>query len=304
VTARRDECAGPVAGALRDADADRVDRVARDDGPGCDADPDRDAQPDPVLSAGRPPRSGGWPTAPRPVVWRTRAIGAAPEPEELTWLSPAERDRADAFRHPGPRARFVAARALLRRTLEEVRPGVDGRAWSIPPTGPPRLEGGELHLSLAHADALAAVAVSERRPVGIDVEPTTRDTDVALPAWLTPSESADLAVTSSVRGPQLLQLWTAKEAVIKAFGGRIHDPVEVTRRRIEVAGTGRWVGPEDGRDRDTDLVAGHRRQRVGAGSATVEGQADPVAIAWYVVDGHHLVALAVCGPADPDTPSP
>jgi 4'-phosphopantetheinyl transferase len=255
------------------------------------------------------------------VVWRTRPVGATVAPEDWARLSPDERARASGLAQPAPQARFVVSRALLRETLAEVLPEIDARACRIAPSGPPRLEGGAANLSLAHTDGLVAVAVSPRWPVGIDVERLVRDADVAVRSWSTPSERAGLAEDPSVRRSQLLHLWTAKEAVIKAFGARVRDPVDVTRSQIEVHGARRSAevatrgyvaqpadradggspsrpsGPGTGTGRPGALeVHDDRVRHLGVGSVSVQGRDDAVSIAWEVVDERYLVALAVGSP--------
>jgi phosphopantetheinyl transferase len=74
-------------------------------------------------------------------------------------------------------------------------------------------------LSLAHTEA-GAVAIAAAGPVGIDVEPLTRDTQAILPDFATAEEIAlidDLA-TTCLDGTAPTRLWCAKEAVAKALG--------------------------------------------------------------------------------------
>jgi 4'-phosphopantetheinyl transferase len=87
-------------------------------------------------------------------------------------LSADERERAASFRFPRDRARYVAARGLLRTLLGE-RIGLDPSRveFAYGERGKPRLavENG-LRFNLSHSDGVVALVLSEGRDVGIDVE--------------------------------------------------------------------------------------------------------------------------------------
>jgi phosphopantetheinyl transferase len=111
-------------------------------------------------------------------------------------LTDAERERAARFRHAPDRARFVAARAWLRRLLGE-RLGVPARAVPIDysPTSKPGLPWGNWRFNVSHSGDLAAYAFARGREVGVDVE----------------------AITGG-EAPHFFHAWTRKEALFKAMG--------------------------------------------------------------------------------------
>lgn len=88
--------------------------------------------------------------------------------------------------------------------------------------GGPSLLGCELHTSLSHAGTrAAAIAVSCRGPLGVDLEPAARaQTMEELRGWVCHrhEEDAIAALPRECRGPALLALWVRKEAFLKAAG--------------------------------------------------------------------------------------
>jgi 4'-phosphopantetheinyl transferase len=75
-------------------------------------------------------------------------------------------------------------------------------------------------ISLSHSGDLTAVARSDAAPVGIDIESIARITaHPVADALLHPSEAAEFASLDPAARPRhLAELWTAKEAILKATG--------------------------------------------------------------------------------------
>ncbi len=219
------------------------------------------------------------------------------------------RARAAEISHPAARARFVVGRALLHGMVAERWPhrhgpelGVEldasGRPQPIAPDG--------LEVSVSHTHGLAVAAVSRVGAIGIDVESLARTDLPEAGAWLTARELRRLAaLPHSERRTQLLHLWVAKEATLKACR-RVGT---TTLRGIEV-----WAR----RDRDDAFVGGDVAAvaemgwvddapgavRVGRDRALVTFDAtDPLAasaeVAWYTVADGYLVALATSVSAPP-----
>ncbi|MEO3872002.1 4'-phosphopantetheinyl transferase superfamily protein [Nonomuraea sp. B12E4] len=146
-------------------------------------------------------------------------------PGRAAWeeLAPDERARALRTRDPRARARYVAARSRLRRTLASylgVEPGAvrlrRGRH------GKPELAGDGPRFNLSHSGDVALLAVSATRDVGVDVERVRHDMDVVRLAhrFFTPGEYA--LVRGAERPPDAFaRLWTRKEACVKALGGTL-----------------------------------------------------------------------------------
>jgi 4'-phosphopantetheinyl transferase len=175
-------------------------------------------------------------------VWRTCPILDQPGPGDEAWLTGPERLRADAIAHPAARTRFVVGRSLLRRTILGLRPELDRSELTLElaSSGRPHLaDHPELAISISHTRGLAAVAVAVVGGVGIDVEPRSRVDLPAVGAWLTRDEQRRMVARPSCDVPTwLLDLWVAKEAVIKAS-----DPgYPIARVDLEVRDDGRGGG--------------------------------------------------------------
>ncbi len=143
-----------------------------------------------------------------------------------TWqglLTPAERDRAAAFRRLSDQRDYVAAHLLVRLCAAS--------AINVPPAtlsllqrcsvcrgphGRPSLMGlAEVHVSLAHTAGWVAAAIAGE-PVGVDIEDAScRALDPALlDVVLTPMERS---VVESADSPALTfrRFWVRKEALLK-----------------------------------------------------------------------------------------
>ncbi len=137
-------------------------------------------------------------------------------------LSTAERARADRYRLPLLRARFIAARGIL-RTILAAHLGTSPCTLSLDadPLGKPRLTGSALEFNLAHSDDRALYVVADGRRVGIDVERVRgdlADTGVARRLFA-PSDAARLeSLPPGPRCQEFFRLWTLKEAYVKARG--------------------------------------------------------------------------------------
>ncbi|MER6187247.1 4'-phosphopantetheinyl transferase superfamily protein [Streptomyces sp. NPDC001652] len=221
--------------------------------------------------------------APRVDVWTVPLDGSPAMVAALSrMLSGQEAERAGRCRFEADRRRFVVAHGALRRILAGY--------LDVPPEelrlergrhGKPRLaDGAELRFNLSHCGDLALVAVSRRTEVGVDVDrlrpglPVEAFAERFFPA----SDARFVAVAPSPmeRGERFLRLWTRKEAVIKAVGGRL------------IQGLGLQVLTDTDTDTDTDVVRDPSGQIRGVWSVRD----------LPVPDGC-LAALAVAGAAAP-----
>lgn len=140
-------------------------------------------------------------------------------------LSLEEVARASRFRFASDRRDFVAAHSLLRQALSRFgnrRP----REWTLQPGrhGKPALShahGTDLVFNLSHTRGLVACAIARLTAVGIDVEQVNRSSDVQgiSARYFSEDEQQMLAACpSEVRSDRFTELWTLKEAVVKAVG--------------------------------------------------------------------------------------
>jgi 4'-phosphopantetheinyl transferase len=168
--------------------------------------------------------------SPQPAVelWWGSVASALPHlPALLDVLDDDERRRADRFRVDAARERFVAAHAMLRGLLA-ARTGAPPQRlrFAAGPHGKPALidaPAAAPHFNLAHSGDLAVVALAGDE-LGADVEalrPFPRAERFAA-RFFAPSERRWLeARPADQRGHAALELWTFKEAYLKAVGSGI-----------------------------------------------------------------------------------
>lgn len=147
-------------------------------------------------------------------------------------LSQDEKDRARRFHFERDRARFVAARGLLRDIL--------GRYLRLPPRGvefayneygKPSLAGGVggLRFNLAHSGGAALYAFAQGREVGVDVELWREDfasMEVARRFFSGAEVRALGSLPSGLLTQAFFNCWTRKEAYIKAIGEGLSHPLD------------------------------------------------------------------------------
>lgn len=136
-------------------------------------------------------------------------------------LSPDERARAERLRvHP---ERFVVGRARLRQILGRVRDEEPARlSFHYGEHAKPAIEGGP-SFNLAHSGALALLAVTAERAVGVDVEQVRAEVQVEQMArrFSAEEQAALVALPPERRREIFFVCWTRKEAYLKARGGGI-----------------------------------------------------------------------------------
>lgn len=144
-------------------------------------------------------------------------------------LDRTERARALRFHHPRDRDVYVLAHAVWRIVLGEcLRLAPSDVPLARTADGQPRLPGTALSTSLSHSGDVVALAVSPAATIGVDIEtyPPRVDLDTLMPVFCTRAEIAQLSVLDDVaRRWAQMELWTRKEALLKAFGvGLLTDP--------------------------------------------------------------------------------
>jgi 4'-phosphopantetheinyl transferase len=153
--------------------------------------------------------------------------------EARAMLSPSERSRCDRFVFARDKHNFVVAHALLRAALTFLEGGRSPDAWLFHADshGKPCLAPGQSDLvfNLTHTDRLVACALSGAEPLGIDAEFVERSTDANLIAarCFSYDEAFDLAAhTGPERHTRFIEMWTLKEAFLKATGAGLSTPLK------------------------------------------------------------------------------
>lgn len=148
-------------------------------------------------------------------------------------LSADERARRDRFVFARDRRDFAVAHALLRIRLSSHAPRPRG-AWQFTTGahGKPELDvhtAAQLSFNLSHTDGLVACAIAREGDIGIDVETIDRvadDSDVAR-RYFSASEAAAIErCAPDARRMRFIELWTLKEAYIKAVGEGLSRPLD------------------------------------------------------------------------------
>jgi 4'-phosphopantetheinyl transferase len=147
-------------------------------------------------------------------------------------LSEDERARRDRFVFPEDRRDYTLAHALVRRMVgaaEGVAPAAlkfEANARGKPSRVTPAGERSDLQFNLSHTRGLVACAIARGADVGVDVERIDRDIDDGEIArrFFSPAERRDLdACDPPERSRRFIDLWTLKEAYLKATGAGLSD---------------------------------------------------------------------------------
>ena len=165
----------------------------------------------------------------------TAALGAADVEAARASLSADERARCDRFHFDEDRRDYTIAHDLLRRCLSlyGTRAPADWQ-FETGPHGKPSLTAASngaagLSFNLTHTRGLVACAIGRDRDVGIDAERTSRPVQSKGIAsrYFSPAEAAALeGCADSDRPEWFAELWTLKEAALKATGAGMSQPLD------------------------------------------------------------------------------
>ena len=146
-------------------------------------------------------------------------------------LTPEEKSRAARFHFPRDATHWAACRAALRQILGEeigmkpVEVPLIFSEFGKPLLAPPF---DSIHFNLSHCPDLAIVALGNDGPLGVDIESTSRASELlgCENSFCHPEEIRSLSADPDARAVQLLRIWTAKEALLKALGTGLSQPPE------------------------------------------------------------------------------
>jgi 4'-phosphopantetheinyl transferase len=158
--------------------------------------------------------------------WVAEALDAAEYERLRALLSDVERARHTRFHFEHDRHSYLIAHALTRSVLGGLT-GIAPQALSfeLGPHGRPELCLAEPHppvrFNLSHTRGLVACAVALAHDVGVDVEQVERRLDVqalARSVFSTEERTELEALPDEAQRSRFFELWTLKEAYIKAVG--------------------------------------------------------------------------------------
>jgi len=151
----------------------------------------------------------------------------------LGWLGQEERQRHARFRFERDRDIYLVAHALLRRMLARVT-GVAREAlqFSAGEYGRPEISlpesAREFRFNLSHTHGLVALGVCRGADIGVDVEYVERRVELIGVAKHVFSEievEGLAALSGRAQRERFFELWTLKEAYIKAIGKGLSAPL-------------------------------------------------------------------------------
>ncbi|HEY0976565.1 MAG TPA: 4'-phosphopantetheinyl transferase superfamily protein [Flavobacteriales bacterium] len=150
-------------------------------------------------------------------------------------LDDAEQERLHRFRFEHDRERFIIGHGLLRELLGRYL-GMAAREVRMErgEFGKPFLSDSSLHFNLSDTKDALLVAFQEGSPIGADIETMHRRTDHEAVGrhFFTPDEVASIPPGEEGKH-RFLELWTRKEAVLKACGVGIMDDL----RTLDLGGS-------------------------------------------------------------------
>ncbi len=124
-----------------------------------------------------------------------------------------------AISHPVKRLQHLAGRYLL-KVLE---PSINLNEIQLSENGRPFLQGDSFYFSISHSKEFVAVLVSDKNPVGIDIEVCTDRSDEVYNKFLTQPEQDLLLRFIATKSDAYTMGWTIKEALFKWGGQRKVD---------------------------------------------------------------------------------
>jgi 4'-phosphopantetheinyl transferase len=154
-------------------------------------------------------------------------------------LDPGEQAACDRFRFARHRHLYLVSHALVRHALAAYMDQPPGdfafarNRWGRPELALP--EEPPLRFNLSHTEGLAACAICREGLLGVDVEGLARtgelgrrpDTIRLAKRFFAPEEVSLLAgLPAAEQGRRFLEIWTLKEAYIKARGMGVALPLE------------------------------------------------------------------------------
>jgi 4'-phosphopantetheinyl transferase len=149
-------------------------------------------------------------------------------------LAPEERQRADRFKFPKHRARFIACRAQLRLVLagfNQLPP--DSLVFTYNQFGKPSLTnacgGSSIQFNVTHSHDLGLIAVTTGMQVGIDIERIRPDIDfrhISRQFFAKGEVKSLMSLPPEQQVEAFYTCWTRKEAFLKARGEGLTIPLD------------------------------------------------------------------------------
>jgi 4'-phosphopantetheinyl transferase len=144
------------------------------------------------------------------------------------WLSEDDRRRCARLVFPLHRRRQRVACALLRRLIsEELQRPPEQLGWQRAEHGKPYLADSTCSFNLSHSEGYAGLVIGHSGPLGLDLEDRRRRVEFLRlgQRFFAPPEALQLSQSQHPRH-FFFEIWTAKEAYIKALGDGLSHPLD------------------------------------------------------------------------------
>lgn len=164
-------------------------------------------------------------------------VGADEITDLDSWLHPSELEIGREIELERRRSEWMLARIAVKQLAIRLGLCDDPSECVVPTRGVApdlRIHGhsSELHVSISHSAHLAAAAISSA-PIGIDIQ-VRRPVDVRSRRFFLRDDEEDLLLTTD--DDHLLELWSAKEAALKAAGVTRYREVSLRDPSSDVEG--------------------------------------------------------------------
>lgn len=161
-------------------------------------------------------------------------ISQVPDPKECPEILkslPAERcDKIHKQKQVQKRRQSVAAGLLLKKVLSIY--GISEDGIRLGEHGKPEIEG--IHFNLSHSGDFVVCAVSERYPVGCDIEAVKEMDERVAERFFSSAENEHLnSVSEEKRNEEFMRLWTMKESYLKMTGEGLSVPIKDIELMLE-----------------------------------------------------------------------
>lgn len=134
-------------------------------------------------------------------------------------LNSSEKNKAERFRFPTDRSRYILSHGLLRFFLSDYL-SIDPAALTFHygPKGKPFVDGEGIYFNMSHSKDRALYGFSSSPDLGVDIE-SMRELDEWPLFPFSPRERAEILMCSAdLQKEAFYRAWTRKEAYLKALG--------------------------------------------------------------------------------------
>ena len=153
----------------------------------------------------------------------------------LSWLTDSELQRYHRYQFDRHRKQLLLARVLMRIALSRYDSSIAPASWKFSQNqyGKPAISEEQntssLYFNLSHSAEQAVLAVSRYRDIGVDIEFSSKPRRIEAIAqrYFSPAEAAAiLSLPAEQQQDRFYDLWTLKEAYIKACGMGLAIPLQ------------------------------------------------------------------------------